>query len=63
MVHQVLNVSSKGTKIYVLLFDDVEHKISCNCPGWIYPRGGRSRGCKHTKAYIAEMGLLEVVQE
>lgn len=22
--------------------------LSCDCPAWLYPKGGRPRGCAHT---------------
>lgn len=35
-------------------------RISCNCPGWLYPknlRWGGERTCKHTKRIKMKYGL------
>lgn len=41
-------LSSKGTTSYeIILWENGE--LSCNCPGWIYPRDPNRRDCKHTK--------------
>ena len=40
--------STHGAAIYeTVLYRD--GSLSCNCPGWVYPRKGRPRACRHTR--------------
>jgi hypothetical protein len=42
--------STHGAALYeTVLYAD--GSLSCNCPGWVYPRNGRPRACRHTRAY------------
>lgn len=49
--------STHGTTTYeTLLYTD--GTLSCDCPGWVYRKAGRARGCRHTKdlePYAAEV--------
>lgn len=40
--------SSHGATTYeTLLYPD--GTLSCDCPGWVFQKAGRPRGCRHTK--------------
>jgi hypothetical protein len=42
--------STHGAALYeTVLYAD--GSLSCNCPGWVYPRNGRTRACRHTRTY------------
>lgn len=42
-------VSTHGTTTYeTLLYAD--KTLSCGCPGWVFKKTDRDRGCRHTKA-------------
>ena len=41
--------SRHGAAIYQTLLD-VDGRLSCNCPAWVYVRKGRPRTCRHTRA-------------
>ncbi len=42
--------STHGAALYeTVLYAD--GSLSCNCPGWVYPRNGRTRTCRHTRTY------------
>lgn len=28
--------------------EHADQSLSCDCPAWLYPKGGRPRGCAHT---------------
>jgi hypothetical protein len=30
-------------------------RLSCNCPAWVYPRRGKPRGCRHTRAVESQV--------
>lgn len=49
--------SSHGTTTYEILLH-ADGSLSCNCPGWVFQRPGKPRGCKHTKAYTSEARRL-----
>lgn len=43
------NASRSSDRVYeTIIYGD--GSTSCNCPGWIYVKAGRERGCRHTKA-------------
>jgi hypothetical protein len=40
--------STHGAALYeTVLYAD--GSLSCHCPGWVYPRNGRTRACRHTR--------------
>lgn len=44
--------SSHGAVTYeTLLWSD--GSTTCDCPGWVYQRAGKPRGCKHTRMVAA----------
>ena len=38
--------SRSSDRVYQVI--ENEGKVSCNCPGWIFKRAGKPRGCRHT---------------
>ena len=55
--------STHRTALYeTVLYAD--GSLSCNCPGWVYPRNGRTRACRHTRTYEPlTSGLLAAAAE
>lgn len=39
--------SSDGSKLYTIAQRKSDNSWGCGCPGWIYKKAGRPRGCTH----------------
>lgn len=49
---------SDGRKFYAIKRNDKTGQVSCNCPAWIFQRGGQRNACKHIREMDAkELGL------
>lgn len=48
--------ASTPNKTYEVKYDKDERELKCNCPGWIFKRKDRPRGCKH----LAQAGAAAV---
>ena len=46
MVHTYRFPSRSSSRIYEVRDDD-SGALSCTCPGWVYKRNNRPRGCRH----------------
>jgi hypothetical protein len=49
------HVRSKSGALYTVIEVD-DGRFTCDCPGWVFLRRGKPRGCKHTRA--AEAGTI-----
>ena len=50
-VKRHLNFRSKtlGDAVIYTAIEFLNGTTSCNCPGWVFKRGSKSRSCTHTK--------------
>jgi ATP-dependent DNA ligase len=52
--------SSSSSATYTAQLDTITGAATCNCKGFMFPRPGKVRSCKHTKAIITESGAPSV---
>ena len=56
---------SRAGVTYTIKRDRVTGKFSCNCPAWIYQKGGGRKPCKHVIRFVHAVKSvgLEIAEE
>jgi hypothetical protein len=55
-VHEYITQTFKSEtsdKLYFARIEKATGRVSCTCPGWVFKKKDKQRGCKHTREMLA----------